>query len=278
MRYQRGIYLQTINMEEEKMEIMNILENNSYKNLEKINRNLNEKNPDQVLKEILNYFPPDRITMGTGFGAPGVALIDILLKVSRDISIFYLDTELLFPETYDVRDRIESKYNIRLKKITPDISLKKQDELLGEKLWERNPDQCCSIRKVTPLIGVLEKYDVWITGIRRSQTKYRDNAKLIEFDPRYNVIKVNPILNWTHNQVWFYIITHNLPYNKLHEKGYISLGCTHCTTPVLNGEDDRAGRWRGFKKTECGLHVPQEQKNGFNKKINVNIQSKLDQK
>lgn len=251
-------------MEVRKNLMMNLLQENTRENLDKINSSFNDKHPNQVIQELLNYFPADRLVMGTGFGAPGVALIDILLTVTRNISIFYLDTDLLFPETYDLRDQLESNYEIKFNRITADVSLQKQADLYGEKLWEKKPDQCCSIRKVQPLKNALENYDVWITGIRRSQTIYRTSSQLIEFEPRFNVIKINPLVNWSHEQVWYYIKTHKIPYNNLHKKGFVSLGCTHCTTPVLNGEDDRAGRWRGFKKSECGLHISEEKKDGKN--------------
>jgi phosphoadenosine phosphosulfate reductase len=124
----------------------------------------------------------------------------------------------------------------------------------GEALWTRHPDQCCELRKVEPLTRVLKGFDAWITGIRRDQSPTRANAQLIEWDQKFQLVKVNPLAKWTWEDVWTYIRTHEVPYNELHDHHYPSIGCTHCTSPVMPGEDSRAGRWKNFTKTECGLH------------------------
>jgi len=129
-----------------------------------------------------------------------------------------------------------------------------QSKEYGEKLWEKDPDACCNIRKVLPLKEALIKYDLWITGIRKKQTQVRKKSNLIEFESRFEVIKINPLINWTHDEVWSYIKEHNLPYNPLHDANYPSIGCKPCTSPVCQGDDDRSGRWKGTNKTECGLH------------------------
>ena len=201
--------------------------------------------------------------MGTGFGAPGVVLLDILMKINSNIRVFYIDTGLLFKETYDLKNKLENHYNLKFRKISTDISINKQKELYGDNLWKRDPHLCCNIRKVIPLKIALKDFDVWITGIRKLQTKMRQNSKIIEFDKIYNVNKVNPLINWTHNQIWEYIRMQNIPYNILHNKVYPSLGCFHCTTAVKKGEDLREGRLRDNKKTECGIHFGY--KNGENK-------------
>ena len=129
-----------------------------------------------------------------------------------------------------------------------------QEKQYGKNLWEKDPDTCCNLRKVMPLRKALDNYDIWITGIRKKQTQVRKQSSLIEFESRFEVIKINPLINWTHDEVWDYIKTHNLPYNPLHDNSYPSIGCKQCTTPVCAGEDDRSGRWKGKNKTECGLH------------------------
>ena len=207
-----------------------------------------------VIQKILEQFQTDRIVMGTGFGAPGIVLLDILRKVNSDIRVFYIDTGLLFKETYNLKNKLEGYYNIKFIKVSTSLSISKQKELHGGRLWKTNPNLCCNIRKVIPLKNILKDFDVWITGIRKFQTQMRKNSKIIEYNELYNVTKTNPLINWTHDQIWKYIHMNNIPYNKLHDKGYPSLGCTHCTTSVKEGENHRAGRWRNKNKTECGLH------------------------
>jgi len=215
-------------------------------------------NPEDLLKWTIEHFGVDKIIMGTGFGAPGVVLLDILKKINKNVEVFYIDTGVLFKETYELKYQLESHYDMKFKRFSTQIPIEQQRELYGDELWNRDPNLCCNIRKVMPLKKALSSYDVWITGIRKSQTKLRQDSNSIEFDERYNVTKINPLINCSHEQVWDYIKENKLPYNKLHKEGYPSLGCTHCTTSVKSGEDDRAGRWRGSGKTECGLHFNQQ--------------------
>ena len=212
------------------------------------------KNPQKLLEWIVKNLPNKKVIMGTGFGPPGIALLDILFKITKDISVFYIDTDFLFDQTYDLKSQLEKRYNFTFLRLSPELSPKMQEQQYGDKLWEKDPDACCNLRKVLPLKAALEDYDVWITGIRKKQTQVRNNANLIEFESRFEVIKINPLINWTHDEVWDYIKTHNLPYNPLHDNNYPSIGCKQCTSPVCAGDDDRSGRWKGIRKTECGLH------------------------
>ena len=211
-------------------------------------------NPEDLLKWTIGHFGVDKIIMGTGFGAPGVVLLDILKKVNNNVDVFYIDTGVLFKETYELKNQLESHYKMKFKRFSTQISIEQQRQLYGDELWNRDPNLCCNIRKVLPLKNALKNFDVWITGIRKFQTKMRKNSKIIEYNELYNVNKVNPLINWTHDQIWEYIRIQNIPYNKLHNKGYPSVGCVHCTTTVKKGENHRAGRWRNNNKTECGLH------------------------
>jgi phosphoadenosine phosphosulfate reductase len=211
-------------------------------------------NPEGLLKWITKNIPNERVVMGTGFGPPGIVLLDMLFKVTRDISVFYIDTAFLFDQTYDLKEKLQKKYGFKFLRISTDLAPEMQADQYGDKLWEKDPDICCNIRKVLPLKDILKKYDIWITGIRKKQTQVRNQSELIELESRFEVIKINPLINWTHNEVWDYIKTHNLPYNPLHDNNYPSIGCKQCTSPVCSGEDDRSGRWKGTNKTECGLH------------------------
>ncbi|HUI30530.1 MAG TPA: phosphoadenylyl-sulfate reductase [Candidatus Acidoferrales bacterium] len=220
-----------------------------------LNKQFEPAHPAKVLEWVSTNFRIGDIAMATGFGAEGVVIVDMIASVNKGIPIFYLDTDVLFPETYVLRDRLEEKYGIRLIRYATPISLEQQAKLHGANLWESNPDLCCNIRKVEPLREALKNYFGWITAVRREQSPGRSNAGLVEWDKRFNLLKINPLAGWTKKEVWKYIVDHEVPYNPLYDSGYASIGCTHCTTPVAAGEDDRAGRWRGFQKKECGLHV-----------------------
>ena len=217
--------------------------------------------PNQILNWTINRFNNDKITVGTGFGAPGIVLLDIINKISPNIDVFYVDPGYLFKETYELKIKLEDYFNKQFIRVNPNVSEEQQEIQYGKNLWEENPHLCCEIRKVEPLSQALKNKDVWITGIRKSQTKMRKNSDIIEFDNRFSVVKVNPLINWSHDKVWEYIRKNELPYNDLHDKGYPSLGCVQCTTSVKKGEDDRSGRWRGKVKTECGIHYPNEIQN-----------------
>jgi phosphoadenosine phosphosulfate reductase len=175
--------------------------------------------------------------------------------VRKNFRIFTVDTEFLFPETYALIDRIQQRYAITVERVFSLLSPEKQEQLHGPRLWDRDPDQCCNLRKVDPLRRKLSELDAWITSIRRDQTRFRTYAHKLEWDEKFGLVKVNPIADWNSKQVWRYLHEHSVPYNSLHDQNYPSIGCTHCTRAVQPGEDPRAGRWPGTAKTECGLHV-----------------------
>ncbi len=209
--------------------------------------------PEAVLRWAVEEFGPD-VALATGFGAEGCVLVAMLSEVSTGARIFYLDTDLLFPETYALKDRLEARYNVRFERRATRLSLGAQAEEHGERLWERRPDLCCRLRKIEPLREMLNGLRAWITAIRRDQSPARANVGVIERDARFGLVKVNPLARWSSRDVWNYIAKYDVPYNSLHDHGYPSIGCAPCTTPVKIGEDPRAGRWRGTQKTECGLH------------------------
>jgi phosphoadenosine phosphosulfate reductase len=212
-----------------------------------------EAQPEEIIRIALDRFP--KITFACSFGAEDMVLLDVLMKICPEAHVFYLDTGVLFDETYQLRDEAIKRYGlVNLLQVRPDLSLEDQARLHGDALWERDPNQCCQLRKVLPLQRVLRPFDAWITGIRRDQAPTRANAQVFELDAKFGLTKVNPLAFWSSDQVWAYIQTHDVPYNPLHDKGYPSIGCLHCTRPVRPGEDSRSGRWSGFQKTECGLH------------------------
>jgi phosphoadenosine phosphosulfate reductase len=214
------------------------------------------KQPQDVLAAAIERYAP-KIVLACSFGAEDVVLADMVHRIDSSVPLFYLDTDFLFPETYATRDRITERYNLKpaqvlqIKSLLTPVS---QAERHGEALWAKDPDQCCKIRKVEPLTRVLKGYDAWITGIRREQSPTRAGAKSIEWDNTFGLVKINPLATWTWADVWTYIKLYEVPYNELHDRNYPSIGCTHCTKPVMPGEDPRSGRWQGREKTECGLH------------------------
>ena len=224
--------------------------------LTSLNGEFESKQPWEIVASALERYRP-RIVLACSFGAEDVALMDMVHRIDPHAPLFYLDTDFLFPETYATRDRIIERYHLKPSQVLQVKSLltpERQAELHGEALWAREPDRCCQLRKVEPLARVLRGFDAWITGIRRDQAPTRANAKLIEWDEKFQLVKVNPLAKWTWADVWAYIRVHDVPYNPLHDQHYPSIGCTHCTAPVAAGEDLRAGRWKNFAKTECGLH------------------------
>lgn len=195
-----------------------------------------------------------RACLASSFGAEDVVLIDLTARINSPFPIFTLDTDFLFPETYELIDVIQRRYGLLIERLHPGITPEEQAKQFGETLWKRYPDQCCEIRKIAPLKQRLQSASAWITGIRRDQSVTRANAQKLEWDSKFGLVKLNPLADWTEKDVWSYIRLHNVPCNPLHERNYPSIGCRHCTRAVLPGEDARAGRWSGFGKTECGLH------------------------
>ena len=214
------------------------------------------KLPQDVLAAAIERYG-QKMVLACSFGAEDVVLVDMVHRINPAVPLFYLDTDFLFPETYVTRDRIIERYQLKPAQVIQVKSLltpQQQAESHGDALWASHPDQCCQLRKVEPLTRVLKGYDAWITGIRRDQAPSRANAGLIEWDEKFTLIKVNPLALWTWADVWSYIKVCEVPYNPLHDHNYPSIGCTYCTAPVASGDDPRAGRWKNFTKTECGLH------------------------
>jgi len=233
----------------------------STKNLElaaeeikELNARFENSSAEQIVEWAVERFSPD-IALACSFGAEDVALVEMVAKVDPQTRIFYLDTDLLFAETYGVRDRLVEKYGVGFVPYKSVWSLAEQAQNHGDQLYSRDPNLCCQIRKIEPLKNALSDLSAWITGIRRDQAPTRANAGFIEADEKFGLIKFNPLASWTSEDVWAYIGKHGVPYNPLHNQGYPSIGCTPCTRQVLPGEDPRAGRWAGFAKKECGLHA-----------------------
>ncbi len=217
-------------------------------------RSFEGRPPEQILAFAAERFGP-RVGFSTGFGAEGCVLVDLIARHRLPVEIFTLDTGLLFAETVSLWRNLEARYGLRIAGVRPALELDEQAALHGERLWERDPDRCCALRKVQPLNAALAGFDAWVTAIRREQTPERAASRVFERDRRPGVVKVNPLAAWSHEQVWSYVRRNDVPVNTLHTQGYPSIGCIPCTSSVASGEPLRAGRWRNRSKTECGLHT-----------------------
>jgi phosphoadenosine phosphosulfate reductase len=209
-----------------------------------------------VLQWAYSQYHDDKIVYSSSFGAEAIVLIDLIYQVKPDAQIVFLDTGLHFPETYEVINQIEARFpELKIERKLPELTLDEQREAHGSALWNRDPNLCCQIRKVLPLKEVLSSKAAWISGLRREQSPTRQNTEFINEDAKFGNIKICPLIHWTWDEVWDYIREKDLPYNKLHDQNYPSIGCFPCTQAVAEDGDSRAGRWSGFGKTECGLHT-----------------------
>ncbi len=201
-----------------------------------------------------------RAAIGTSFQGAGLIILHQAVRLELAFPAFTLDTGLLFPETLQLKARIEDQLGIQIESLHPEMSVEQQAAELGPALWLRRPDTCCTVRKVMPLQKKLAQIDVWITGLRRQHSDVRSGTQVLErykFDVLRDgmIYKLNPLATWTRDRVRAYLREHQLPYNPLKDRGYVSIGCQPCTRPVSEGESDRAGRWTGFDKNECGIHT-----------------------
>lgn len=202
-----------------------------------------------VIDAVLARLHPS-LALACSFQKEESVLVDMLLEREPGARIFALDTHLLFPETYALWHALERRYGIRIE-VYEGPSLERQARTHGDALWERDPDLCCSIRKLAPLSEALSGLEGWITGVRRDQAPSRAGTPKLGWDVRNGLWKASPLADWTDEDVWAYVEERELPVNRLHTRGYASIGCTHCTTPGAA----REGRWAGSSKIECGLHV-----------------------
>jgi phosphoadenosine phosphosulfate reductase len=197
----------------------------------------------------------EELVYACSFGIEGSVLIDLVHQVRRDAKITFLDTELHFQETYQLIEEVKQKYpSLRISMKRPTLSVKEQADEYGDNLWETDPNQCCKLRKVIPLEEELNGVKAWLSGLRREQSPTRKHTNFVNKDDRFISVKICPLIHWTWKDIWRYAHRNSLPYNKLHDNGYPSIGCAPCTNPVTDINDLRSGRWSGQGKRECGLH------------------------
>ena len=237
------------------------------KTFDELNKTFESAEPLTVLRYFLNLYK-DKIALASSLSIEDQVLTDMLLSISKEAKIFTIDTGRLPAETYDVLDKTNLQYNVKIDVYFPNNNnVERMVKTKGINLFYEsveNRKECCNIRKIEPLKRALSGLDAWICGLRREQSVTRTNMKLIEFDEGNNLLKINPLIDWTEEMVWEYIKKHSVPYNTLHKKNYKSIGCQPCTRAVAEGADIRSGRWwwENPETKECGLHIQQEVNNG----------------
>jgi phosphoadenosine phosphosulfate reductase len=226
-----------------------------------IRNELRGKSPEDIIRFTLSYFGSQSTAFASSFGAEDQVITDMLLKVNPEAAIFTLDTGRLPQETYDLFDATRKRYQIKIEALFPEtIAVQEMLREYGANLFYDNIEnrkKCCQVRKVAPLRKKLSTLKAWICGLRKEQSVTRTAVEVIEWDDAFHLFKINPLADYTETEVWDYIRKHDLPYNKLHDEGYPSIGCAPCTRPIKSGEDIRAGRWwwETPEHKECGLHI-----------------------
>jgi phosphoadenosine phosphosulfate reductase len=222
--------------------------------LDEMSRKLEKSTPEEILTwAVENYFP--RFTMATGLGPEGCVIISMLAKIEPRVYVFNLDTGYQFRETLELRDRIAEKYGMEIDLQRPELSVEEYEKLNGGSVYVTESNRCCFDRKIAVLHRVAVNFDAWATGIRRDQSPTRADTPIVRWDKKFGLVKISPLATWTKKDVWKRIMAEGVPYNPLHDQGYPSIGCQPCTRAVHGDEDERAGRWSGTAKTECGLHT-----------------------
>jgi phosphoadenosine phosphosulfate reductase len=218
-----------------------------------VNERLDRATPWEILRWAVETFYP-RLTMATAFGPEGCVILHMLAEIEPRVRVFNLETGYQFAETLALRDRIAERYGIEVELVSARETVAEYESRHGGPVYRTNPDQCCHDRKLVPLRRAVAGYEAWISAIRADQSAHRAKASVVGWDGKFGLVKVNPLLRWTKRDVWAFVVTNQVPYNPLHDQGYPSIGCWPCTHAVDPGQDERAGRWAGQAKTECGLH------------------------
>ena len=219
-----------------------------------INARFASRTPQELLAWAGEAYGRDAVLTCSFGGASGMVLLDMVARLGHPMAVLFLDTDLLFPETYALAEQAARRYGVTIERRRPALTLEQQAQAEGDALYSRDPDRCCGIRKVAPLAEALRPFHAWVSGIRRDQGATRADTPLVQWGARHSLLKLNPLAAWSERDVWRYIHANNVPYNPLLDQGYSSIGCAPCTRPA-SAADGRSGRWAGFAKTECGIHV-----------------------
>ncbi len=214
---------------------------------------LESATPEEIIRWAVQRFGP-RLTMGTAFGPEGMTILCMLSRIGPETHVFNLDTGYQCQQTLDLRDEVAARYGIEVELKRPDLTVEQYEVKHGGPLYKSDPNRCCFDRKLSVLRRAIVGKHAWISAIRRDQSSDRARAPIVGWDNKFGLVKINPLANSTKQDIWKFITDHDVPYNPLHDQGYTSIGCWPCTRAVMFNEDERAGRWSGTEKTECGLH------------------------
>ncbi|MEI8070160.1 MAG: phosphoadenylyl-sulfate reductase [Planctomycetota bacterium] len=229
----------------------------SLDDLARQSASLESAEPHEIIRFAVERYG-NKLTMATAFGPEGCAIIHWLASIAPQTYIFNLDTGYQFQETLQLRDTIANRYGVNVVLEQPETTVTEYERIHGGPLYRTDSNRCCGDRKIAVIGRVLTRFDAWMSGIRRDQSVDRAAAAIVGWDTKFGVVKISPLANWTKAKVWDLIIRENIPYNPLHDQGYVSIGCFPCTRAITTDDDERAGRWSGTAKTECGLHVRED--------------------
>ena len=229
----------------------------SLDDLARQSASLESAEPHEIIRFAVERYG-NKLTMATAFGPEGCAIIHWLASIAPHTYIFNLDTGYQFQETLQLRDTIANRYGVNVVLEQPETTVAEYERIHGGPLYRTDSHRCCGDRKIAVIGRVLTRFDAWMSGIRRDQSVDRAAAAIVGWDTKFGVVKISPLANWTKAKVWDLIIRENIPYNPLHDQGYVSIGCFPCTRAITTDDDERAGRWSGTAKTECGLHVRED--------------------
>jgi phosphoadenosine phosphosulfate reductase len=234
--------------------------------IQELNLRFERAEPLEIVEWTLRDSGLARVGVASAFQAEGTAIIHMAAAIRPDVPVLFLETGFHFAETLAFKERLTELLALNVVDLTGDHTVQSQAETFGPRLYERDPKHCCELNKVIPFDRALRGYDAWMTSMRRDSAWTRKNTPIVSQtrfeDDGKRLVKINPVANWTRQEAWAYMKDNALPHNPLYDLGYSSIGCAPCTRLVFPGEDERAGRWSGLLKTECGIHVRESQLQG----------------
>jgi phosphoadenosine phosphosulfate reductase len=228
-----------------------------------INRDFEHAHPFQIIQWALVKQEFERVAIASAFQADGTVVIHMATQIRPDIPILFLETGYQFAETLAFKEQLVDRLGLNVVDLVGDYTVERQTEEFGPRLFERDPEKCCDLNKVKPMFEALRGLDGWITAFRRESSPTRATSPFVqqyELEPGRSIVKVNPVAAWTRRDVWAYLAEHDIPHNPLYDLGYASIGCAPCTRLRFTGEPERAGRWAGLSKWECGIHTSEAAK------------------
>ena len=224
--------------------------------LAELNERFESAHPREIVAWALQEAGFERVALASAFQAEGTAVMHMATEIRPGVRVLFLETGYQFAETLAFKEQLAERLGLEVVDLVGEHTVASQAEAFGPRLYERDPDRCCQINKVEPMLGALRELDAWVTAYRRDSSPTRATSPFVdqyELEPGRWIVKVNPVANWTRRDTWEYLAEHDLPHNPQYDLGYASLGCAPCTRMRFEGEAERAGRWAGFSKWECGI-------------------------